>query len=136
MITSASNKSIKNVQALLSKAKERKKQGVFVVDRLETRFDGLEEKVDRLETRFDGLEVRFDGLEEKVDRLETRFDSLEVRFDGLEEKVDRIDAKTDRIEKRITDEMEDTSHMIKTLFNQTDRITNYLDLNWNIKKFN
>ena len=30
MITSASNKSIKNVQALLSKAKERKKQGVFV----------------------------------------------------------------------------------------------------------
>ena len=34
MITSASNKSIKNVQALLSKAKERKKQGVFVVDAL------------------------------------------------------------------------------------------------------
>jgi TrmH family RNA methyltransferase len=32
MITSASNKSIKNVQALLSKAKERKKQGVFVVE--------------------------------------------------------------------------------------------------------
>ena len=32
MITSASNKNIKNVQALLSKAKERKKQGVFVVE--------------------------------------------------------------------------------------------------------
>ena len=32
MITSVSNKSIKNVQALLSKVKERKKQGVFVVE--------------------------------------------------------------------------------------------------------
>ena len=32
MITSASNKNIKNVQVLLSKAKERKKQGVFVVE--------------------------------------------------------------------------------------------------------
>ena len=113
------------------------------VDRLETRFNSLEARFDGLEEKVDRLETRFDGLEEKVDRLETRFDSLEVRFDGLEEKVDsletksdRIDAKTDRIEKRITDEMEDTSHMIKTLFNQTDRITNYLDLNWNMKKIN
>lgn len=39
MITSASNKSIKNVQALLSKAKERKKQGVFVVESPKMSFE-------------------------------------------------------------------------------------------------
>ena len=82
------------------------------------------------------LRASVNRLEEKVDRLETRFDGLEEKVDSLETKSDRIDAKTDRIEKRITDEMEDTSHMIKTLFNQTDRITNYLDLNWNMKKIN
>ena len=32
MITSAANKNVKNVQALLGKAKERKKQGLFVVE--------------------------------------------------------------------------------------------------------
>ena len=82
------------------------------------------------------LKMSVNRLEEKVEKIETRFDGLEEKVDSLETKSDRIDAKTDRIEKRITDEMEDTSHMIKTLFNQTDRITNYLDLNWNMKKFN
>lgn len=71
-----------------------------------------------------------------IEELRASVNRLEEKVDRLETKSDRIDAKTDRIEKRITDEMEDTSHMIKTLFNQTDRITNYLDLNWNIKKFN
>ncbi len=71
-----------------------------------------------------------------IEELRASVNRLEEKVDRLETKSDRIDAKTDRIEKRITDEMEDTSHMIKTLFNQTDRITNYLDLNWNMKKFN
>ena len=89
----------------------------------------MEEKVDRLETRFD-------GLEEKVDRLETRFDGLEEKVNGLETKADRLDVKTDRIEKQITDEMEDTSQMLKILFEQTDKITNYVDLTWKMKKIN
>lgn len=71
-----------------------------------------------------------------INELKISVNKLEEKVDSLETKSDRIDAKTDRIEKRITDEMEDTSHMIKTLFNQTDRITNYLDLNWNMKKIN
>lgn len=71
-----------------------------------------------------------------IEELRASVNRLEEKVDRLETKSDRIDAKTDRIEKQITDEMEDTSHMIKTLFNQTDRITNYLDLNWNMKKFN
>ncbi len=82
------------------------------------------------------LKMSVNRLEGKVEKIETRFDGLEEKVDRLETKSDRIDAKTDRIEKRITDEMEDTSHMIKTLFSQTDRITNYLDLNWNMKKIN
>ena len=119
----------KAIEELRTDLKEFKEETRAAIHRLETRFDGLEEKVDRLETRFD-------GLEEKVDRLETKFDGLEKKVDGLETKSDGLDVKSDRIEKRITDEMEDTSHMIKTLFNQTDRITNYLDLNWNMKKIN
>ena len=91
----------KAIEELRTDLKEFKEETRVAIHRLETRFDGLEEKVDRLETKSDGLDV-----------------------------------KTDRIEKKIADEMEDTSHMIKTLFNQTDRITNYLDLNWNMKKIN
>jgi len=87
-----------------------------------TAINGLEEKVDKLETKFD-------GLEEKVDKLETK-------FDGLEEKADKLDVKTDRIEKHIVDEMNDTSQMMDILFGQTSKITNYLDLTWDIKQIN
>ncbi len=69
------------------------------------------------------------GLEEKVDKLETK-------FDGLEEKADKLDVKTDRIEKHIVDEMNDTSQMMDILFGQTSKITNYLDLTWDIKQIN
>ena len=69
------------------------------------------------------------GLEEKVDKLETK-------FDGLEGKVDKLDVKTDRIEKHIVDEMNDTSQMMDILFGQTSKITNYLDLTWDIKQIN
>ena len=92
------------------------------VEKIETRFDGLEEKVEKIETRFDGLEG-------KVDKLETK-------FDGLEEKADKLDVKTDRIEKHIVDEMNDTSQMMDILFGQTSKITNYLDLTWDIKQIN
>ena len=87
-----------------------------------TAINGLEEKVDKLETKFDGLEG-------KVDKLETK-------FDGREEKADKLDVKTDRIERHIVDEMNDTSQMMDILFGQTSKITNYLDLTWDIKQIN
>ena len=92
--------------------------------------------INRLEEKVDKLETRFDGLEEKVDKLEARFDGLEEKVNGLETKADRLDVKTDRIEKQITDEMEDTPQMLKILFEQTDKITNYVDLTWKMKKIN
>lgn len=40
------------------------------MDRMEKRFDRLEDKVDGIEKRFDGVEHSLGGLEQRMDRME------------------------------------------------------------------
>ena len=55
------------------------------------RFDKLEWRFDKLEQRFDKLEWRFDKLEQRFDKLEWRFDKLEQRFDKFEQRFDKFE---------------------------------------------
>ena len=77
MITSASNKSIKNVQALLSKAKERKKQGVFVVEGPKMSFEAPYDWVSAVymsESFFN--DDRFKEVETTLDFILNKFSNL------------------------------------------------------------
>jgi len=76
------------------------------VERLEARFQGMNEAIDevgerlgRLETRVDGLAERLDSVEERIIResTETRamirmsYTELDRRLRSLEERVDRLE---------------------------------------------
>ncbi|MFZ7103941.1 MAG: hypothetical protein ACOWWO_14985 [Peptococcaceae bacterium] len=60
-------------------------QGIrHIVNKVETRLDGVETGLDGVETRLDRLETRLDGVETGLDRLETRLDGVETRLNNLE----------------------------------------------------
>jgi hypothetical protein len=66
---------------------------------LKSLIDGLENRMNQrfenLENRLDGLENRFDGLENRFERLESRFEGLETRmnqrFEGLEHRMEGLE---------------------------------------------
>ena len=65
------------------------------IDRLDSRFDGLDDRFDRLEGRFDGLDSRFDRLEGRFDGLEGRVDGLDSRFDRTDSRIGVLEAQVD-----------------------------------------
>ena len=103
MITSASNKSIKNVQALLSKAKERKKQGVFVVEgpkiiRVEAmhRVADIYGPLPYSQAMKGGSSVPYDDLKTLY---ETFIQELNESVDALTTFVDEGKASSERLQK-------------------------------------
>lgn len=81
----------------LTEFRDFKNQVTSRLDRLEGRFDNLENRFDKLEGRFDNLENRFDKLEGRFDNLENRFDKLEDKSNRLENRFDKLEVEIDII---------------------------------------
>jgi len=53
-------------------------------DRMDQRFDGMDQRFDRMDQRFDASDKRIEGLEARFDASNKRADSLEAQFDRFE----------------------------------------------------
>jgi len=53
-------------------------------DRMDQRFDGMDQRFDRMDQRFDASDKRVEGLEARFDASNKRVDSLEEQFDRFE----------------------------------------------------
>jgi len=53
-------------------------------DRMDQRFDGMDQRFDRMDQRFDASDKRVEGLEARFDASNKRADSLEAQFDRFE----------------------------------------------------
>ena len=53
-------------------------------DRMDQRFDGMDQRFDRMDQRFDASDKRIEGLEARFDASNKRVDSLEAQFDRFE----------------------------------------------------
>jgi chromosome segregation ATPase len=100
-----------------------------VLDRLETRqigfderFTGLEERFTGLEERFTGLEERFTGLEERFTGLEERFTGLETAHKGLSEHVDRLRGDMMARMDRLQGSMDAVRGDVAVNFDNTERV--------------
>jgi len=53
-------------------------------DRMDQRFDGMDQRFDRMDQRFDGMDQRFDRMDQRFDASDKRVEGLEARFDRFE----------------------------------------------------
>jgi chromosome segregation ATPase len=58
-------------------------------------------RFDRMDQRFDGMDQRFDAADKRVDGLEARFDASDKRVDGLEARFDRFESVQNSIALRL-----------------------------------
>lgn len=80
------------------------RQGVW---RLETRMNGLEEKVDKMDIRLFGVEDRLSGLEEKVDFLIEDMDEVKANIVEIKDEMVEMNGKLDnKAEKKVSDNHE------------------------------
>ena len=67
-------------------------------DRMDQRFDGMDQRFDRMDQRFDGMDQRFDRMDQRFDASDKRVEGLEARFDASNKRVDSLEAQFDRFE--------------------------------------
>ncbi len=84
----------------LNEIEEKRKADKQASD-LDTKVDGVTDKVDGIGTKVDGVTDKVDGIEDKVDGIEDKVDGLDTKVDGVTDKVDGIDTKVDGIEDKV-----------------------------------
>ncbi|MBI4638616.1 MAG: hypothetical protein HY727_19940 [Candidatus Rokubacteria bacterium] len=70
-------------------------------DRLDHRFDVLDQRVDGLDSRLGALEQKVDGLDHRLGVVEQKVDGLDSRLGALEQKVDGLDHRLGVVEQKV-----------------------------------
>jgi DNA-binding ferritin-like protein len=97
---------------------------VFIMWRMDERFDKVEErfaKVDeRMDERFDKVDERFAKVDERMDE---RFDKVDERFAKVDERMDarfdKVDARFDKVDERFDKVDGQANHLLQGLNNLT-----------------
>ena len=71
------------------------------LDGMDRRFDGIDVRLDRMDKRFDGIDVRLDGMDKRFDGIDVRLDGMDRRFDGMDRRFDGMDRRFDGIDGRL-----------------------------------
>lgn len=85
------------------------------VQRIESRFDGLDSRFDALDSRFDGIDWRLDGVDSRFDRVESKLDVLDGRVGRLESKIENLGTRVDQVDRHMHVVHEDLIERIKAL---------------------
>lgn len=62
-----------------------------ILDGFKSLHEAMATGFDRIEQRFNGVDQRFDRLEQRVGTVEQRLDRLEQRVGGLEQRIGDLD---------------------------------------------
>jgi len=80
-------------------------------DRMDQRFDGMDQRFDRMNQRFDASDKRVEGLEARFDASNKRVDSLEEQFDRFESVQNSIALRLISVETTVKEQ----STMLQTM---------------------
>ena len=69
-----------------------------VLETLDRRLSGMDERLGRVETRLERVETRVTGMDERLGRVETRLERVESRLEGVDVSVQNLDRRTASIE--------------------------------------
>jgi hypothetical protein len=70
-------------------------------ERLELRFDRIDDRFGRVEDRFAAIDGRFDRVDDRFAAIDDRFDRVDDRFAAMEERFDRVDDRFAAVEERM-----------------------------------
>lgn len=105
-------------------------------ERIEKRFDAVDQRFETMEKRFDAIDQRFDGIDKRIEAVDDRVAELRRHFDVTNENNDRkfdllaegianldekIDRKTSALELRMEQGFAETQAMIKFSHAELDR---------------
>ncbi|WGU92264.1 hypothetical protein QJQ58_16905 [Paenibacillus dendritiformis] len=68
------------------------------IDKMDKRFDQVEQRLVKVEQRLDNMDKRFDQVEQRLDKVEQRLDQMDKRFEQVEQRLDTMDSRLEAIE--------------------------------------
>jgi hypothetical protein len=69
-------------------------------ERLELRFDRIDDRFGRVEDRFAAIDGRFDRVDDRFAAIDDRFDRVDDRFAAIDDRFDRVDDRFAAMEER------------------------------------
>lgn len=85
-------------------------------NKIDVRFDKVEEQLDGMDARFDKVETRLDGMDVRFDKVETRLDNIEAQM-ATKEDVAALGSRIDDVEARMATK-EDVTALEERMTNQ------------------
>ncbi|WP_164667781.1 hypothetical protein [Virgibacillus doumboii] len=67
---------------------EKEDKIIGMLESINGRLDGMDQRFDGIDKRLDGMDQRFDGIDHRLDRMDQRFDGMDKRMDGFEQKLE------------------------------------------------
>jgi hypothetical protein len=69
-------------------------------DRMNLRFELLDQRFEMVDQRFEMVDQRFEALEQRFAAIDQRFEAIDQRFEAIDQRFEAIDQRFDAIDQR------------------------------------